>query len=307
MDCKINLNTKFLPIALALGLSLLSTSGFSEDIPFDQNVPDTTVDQGAPEQNPAPNVPPAAKAPPISTSNKAELNGVVDDSLEAPKLAAPSNNAKPNVANPTDPDKVPADLSGLGKLAPFSDIAVITKRYLPKTHRFEFTPNLGMIINDAFFNDFVIGGRLGFYFTENWGIELSALSISTGQRGVTNELQQDAVTTQSLLTPTSYYGLDVKWDPVYGKVGFLDEKIVPFDLYFSLGGGLTGTSGGNNAPTVHLGVGQLFAMSKWLAFRWDISWYGMNATSPVTNTSSFFTNLHATIGLSFFFPGASYR
>jgi outer membrane beta-barrel protein len=206
---------------------------------------------------------------------------------------------------------VPAELSGLGKLAPFSDIAVISKRYLPKTHRFEFFPNFGLIMNDAFFTDVVLGGRLGFYFNENWGIEASGMSISTSQKGVTNELQANppngyGVVTTSLSTPTSYFGADIKWDPIYGKVAFMNNSIVPFDFYFSLGGGVTGTNQGSSAGTGHIGTGQIFAITKWMAGRWDISWYGYSGQSSAGG-SSFFSNIHATIGVSFFFPGAEYR
>jgi outer membrane beta-barrel protein len=303
-------------LKLAFALIIFSSVGFAQEIPFDSSVPETNAGSGQ-EQAPPPPQTPAdnavennSKTPPPSTvmpsaaapSKEAELNGATPPTdAENPPL--------PPVATPkATKGKTPAELAGLGKLAPFSDIAVITKRFLPKTHRFEFFPNFGLVMNDAFFTDLVIGGRLGFYLNENWGIEASAMSISTSPKNVTSELKNNfVVQTQSLSTPNSFFGADVKWDPIYGKVAFMNNSIVPFDFYFSGGGGVTGTSGGTSAPTIHLGAGQLFAITKWCAGRWDISWYGYSATSTVNNTSSFFTNLHATIGMSFFFPGAEYR
>ncbi|MGE0632302.1 MAG: hypothetical protein AB7O96_07840, partial [Pseudobdellovibrionaceae bacterium] len=70
------------------------------------------------------------------------------------------------------------------------------------------------------------------------------------------------------------------------------------------------------ASTIHIGTGQNFAMSKSWAFRWDFSWnfYSANAkieTAP--NSRVFetkrqsFNNLYLSLGLSWFFPEASYR
>ncbi len=294
---------------------VFSTIGMAQEIPFDTNVPETSVGTGTDQtsegaqdnavENNSKTPPPSTVMPPVAPSKADELNGAAPPSSpQSPPL--PPVDTTRNSAKPTR-NKTPAELAGLGKLAPFSDIAVITKRFLPKTHRFEFFPNFGLIMNDAFFSDLVVGGRLGFYFNENWGIEASAISISTSNKSVTSELQNVGVQTQSLSTVNSFFGADAKWDPIYGKVAFLNNSIIPFDFYFSGGIGVTGTSGSSGAPTIHLGAGQLFALAKWAAARWDISWYGYSATSTINNSTSFFTNLHATIGMSFFFPGAEYR
>jgi outer membrane beta-barrel protein len=317
--------SKFIKI-IFLFMSAVATAQ-TQDIPFDANVPETGAGTGAENAPPPPPQTPAQAGADNATPEGAPPPPAMAQPAQAPNKAAELNGPEPTQNNsppPPPPEAtgvttgttqrrvrktVPAELSGLGKLAPFSDIAVITKRFLPKTHRFEFFPNFGLIMNDAFFTDLVMGGRLGYYFTENWGIEVSGMSMSTSPKGVTTELQSTSnygVQTTSLSTATSYIGGDVKWDPIYGKLAFLNKSIVPFDFYFSGGGGITGTSQGSSAPTIHIGAGQLFAISKWLAGRWDISWYGYSATS-VNGSSSFFTNLHATIGVSFFFPGAEYR
>jgi outer membrane beta-barrel protein len=287
------------------------------EIPFDPSVPETGAGTGAENAPAAPaptvdNAAPVNAPPPPPAAMPPKGDNAADELYGTPPPAAPESAPvpPPQTLQKSTRKQTPAELSGLGKLAPFNDIAVITKRFLPKTHRFELFPNFGLIMNDAFFTDVVLGARLGFYFNENWGIEASGMTISTSQKGVTNELQAQqpngyGVQTQSLSTPTSYFGADVKWSPIYGKVAFLNTSIVPFDFYFSAGGGAT--TAGTSAPTAHLGAGQLFAITKWLAGRWDISWYGYSATSSTTGSSSFYTNLHATIGVSFFFPGAEYR
>jgi outer membrane beta-barrel protein len=307
--------SKFMKIYMTGILLLLSSWAFAQDIPFDPTVPETGAGTGAENAPPPPpavdNAAPTNAPPPPPAALPAKGANVSDELNGAPP---PTDESAPppvaQVLKKATKKQTPAELSGLGKLAPFSDIAVITKRFLPKTHRFELFPNVGLIMNDAFFSDVALGGRLGFYFNENWGVEASGMTISSSQKGVTNELQAPkpgnyGVQTNSLSTPTSYFGADIKWSPIYGKLAFVNTSIVPFDFYFSAGVGET-TAGSSNV-TGHLGLGQLFAITKWMAARWDISEYIYSATNSSTGSSSVYTNLHATIGVSFFFPGADYR
>ncbi len=217
---------------------------------------------------------------------------------------------KPEVKLPQSVDV--KDLSDLAKLAPFDDIAVIQKRFLPKTGRFELFLGPTAIINDAFFMSVGTVGRAGFYFRERWGIEGTALFLNTSNRAVTQGLAKRGVRAESLITPESFYGLDVKWTPSYGKMAWRNKAITPFDLYFSLGLGTTGTTAGASEPTLHLGTGQIFAQSKSMAWRWDFSWNFFSAEASVGGASpgktrSLYNNLYLTIGASFFFPEATYR
>lgn len=197
------------------------------------------------------------------------------------------------------------ELADLAKLAPFQDIAVIQRRYFSKTKRWEaYLAGTG-VVNDAFFVNAGGAARIAYYFSENWGVEGSVLGVFNSRRNVTKALEERGVLTTSLVTPQMYYGADVKWLPVYGKMAYRDQRIVPFDLYFSLGGGLTQTNSGESRPTVHIGSGQSFALSKSFAFRWDFSWNFYSAES--SGTSSSFNNLYLTVGFSFYFPGTTYR
>jgi outer membrane beta-barrel protein len=133
--------------------------------------------------------------------------------------------------------------------------------------------------------------------------------LTTAERQVTTDLGNKDVQTKSFVTPKSYIGADFKWVPIYGKMAWRNRKITPFDLYFSIGGGTTSTNQGTSEPTFHLGTGQIFALSKSTAFRWDFSWHAFQskAGSGTTQSSSNFNNLFITVGMSFFFPEATYR
>jgi outer membrane beta-barrel protein len=198
------------------------------------------------------------------------------------------------------------DFSGLGALAPFTEVSVIQKRYLPKTGRFQLFGGLTLITNDPFFN--TIGGVVkgGYFFTESMGVELNYFGLSTSEAKATQELKKiQGVQTDNLILTKGFLALDFMMVPIYGKMAWFNEKIVPFDLYFSLGYGSTQTQS-ESAGTFHLATGQIFALSKATAFRWDFSWNFFSATG-VDQQKSGYNNLFLTVGWSWFFPEAKYR
>ena len=222
----------------------------------------------------------------------------------------------PEAAEKKPPTADVKEMSDLVKLSPFQDVAVIQKRYLPRTGRFEVFGGASGILNDAYFNGLGGGLRFGYYFSERYGIELSYQFLSTSEKTVTEDLRTDRrVQTEAFVSTESFYGADFKWTPVYGKMSFGRYTIVPFDMYFSGGFGMTSTSQGDSEPTIHLGTGQVFAKSKGMAFRWDVSWNMFSAVSRVkTSTGEVasenrgnYNNLIFTAGVSFFFPEATYR
>ena len=216
-------------------------------------------------------------------------------------MAAPAPTPAPQKVNDVK------GVSDLGKLSPFSDVAVIQKRYLPRTGRFELHLSPTFVMNDAFFLNFGLDGRLAYYFRERYGIEFTGFFLTTSERQVTSDLRDKrGVSTRTIVSPKSYLGLDFKWTPIYGKMTWINRSIVPFDLYFSLGGGTTATNQGANEPTIHLGTGQAFALSKSMAARWDFSWNLFQSTN-VSGGRSLFNNLYLSVGMSWFFPEATYR
>ncbi len=200
-------------------------------------------------------------------------------------------------------------VSDLANLSEFKDIAVIQKRFLPKTGRFEGFGGLNGLLNDKFFVTFGATARLAYFFNERWAIEGIGMAFATGEKSVTKTLRERNVITTNFVSPTTYYGVDAKWTPIYGKMSFANKRITPFDLYFSAGGGITNTNQGGSEPTFHVGTGQIFALTKSAALRWDFSWNFYNATSGVSGAkqNSLYNNLFVTVGASFFFPEATYR
>ncbi len=204
-------------------------------------------------------------------------------------------------------------VSDLSVLAPFQDIAIIQRRFLPKTKRFEFS-GAGLInTNNAFFNQLGLAARMAFYFQEKIGIEGTYMFLDSSERPITKGLKKERnIQTDSLVAPEAYYGVALKWAPLYGKMAWLGEKIVPFDLYIAPGFGVTKTALGKSHSTFGVTAGQLFALSKRSGLRWDISWNFYQAeTIPTATTGASEKQNHSdlilTVGYSFFFPEATYR
>lgn len=211
-----------------------------------------------------------------------------------------------SAANGKAPEDRPLDFQGLGHLAPFTEVSVIQRRFLPKTGRFHAFVGGSLITNDPFFN--TIGGalKLGYFFTESLGVELNYFGLTTSEAKSTQELKQiQNVKTDNLVLTKSFSAFDVIFVPIYGKMTWFNDRIIPFDLYFSLGGGSTATQA-ESAGTVHFGTGQIFAASKSSAFRWDFSWNFFSATGVDGNKSTY-NNLFLTVGWGWFFPEAKYR
>ncbi len=208
------------------------------------------------------------------------------------------------------PRKDPTNLSELSTLSPFSDIAVIQRRFLPRTGRFDISANGMLGLNNPFFNNMGVGFRGAYYLTEKHGLELQYFWLSSSERDVTNGLKDRNISTRSLVTAKNYMGAAYKWTPVYGKITFMNQKIVPFDLHFQAGMGLTETVQRAGETTLQIGTGQIFAINKGMAFRWDFLWHFYQAQATEENGTIKTTtqdDLFISFGLSFFFPEATYR
>lgn len=200
-----------------------------------------------------------------------------------------------------------SDYSSLGKLAPFSEVSVLQKRYMPKTSRVQLFGGYSLITNDPFFSTTGLTAKISYFFTEAWGIEGNYFNLSTAQRDSTKELVDiQGVNADGLVYTKNFTGIDVVWVPIYGKMSYFNQKIIPFDLYFSLGYGTTSTHSDEKPGTWHLASGQIFAITKSFALRWDFSWNFFNAKG-IEQTTASYNNLFLTVGASFFIPEAKYR
>jgi outer membrane beta-barrel protein len=239
-----------------------------------------------------------------------ETDSPVSESTEVDQIEAElERTAKPAVVEevPIKEDVKLETVSDLKQLNPFSEISVIQRRFLPKTSRAQLFAGFSSIVNDPWFNSLGLTAKGAYHFTEAWGIELTYSILSPSDRQSVQDLRnENQVQTSSIISTRSYAGGAIIWSPIYGKVSLLNERIVPFDMYFGVGAGQTGLSAGTGGSTLHFSTGQIYAITKSTGFRWDFTWNSFSALPPSGNKQSF-SNLVLNLGVSFFVPEAKYR
>lgn len=241
-----------------------------------------------------------------NTEDSVETQSTADvDQIEA-ELESKIKKNKVEEIVPEKESKL-TDFSGLGKLAPFSEISVLQKRFLPKTGRFQAFLGFTNVVNDPWFLGLGLHAKLGYHFNETWSIEGTGIFLNNSQRRATKDLYDEhRVKADSIITAKSYTGAALVWTPIYGKISYGNKRIFPFDMYFSLGAGSTGVDGGAAGSTLSASTGQIYALSKGMGFRWDFTWNNFTAKPQGANPQGF-NSLLLTFGASFFFPEAKYR
>jgi outer membrane beta-barrel protein len=161
------------------------------------------------------------------------------------------------------------------------------------------------MVNDPWNSSIGLNLRGAYGLSEAWGLELQGFFMSTNQSQAGQELsaQHGVNSKTSFGSLASYYGGNVMWTPMYGKLSLFNKRIIQFDMYFTLGGGVTNLDGGptSSASTISLGTGQILALTRALAFRWDLTWNMYTVASGSVN------NLILSFGSSFYIPEAKYR
>lgn len=204
-------------------------------------------------------------------------------------------------------------LSDLVHLAPFSDVVVIQRRFMPKTGRLSLSSSASFVLSSEFFFNPGLEAHLAYHFLEKHGIEVTTYYAFSFRRAVTKFFQAVEIKANEINPITNgFVGITYKWMPVYGKISYYDRKILSFDTFLSFGGGMSTLSVRNShnqivwEPTMVAGIGQVFAINRDLGFRWDLRWH---FTYRLTKdpVSSFLTDFPVSIGLIYYYPSAGSR
>ncbi len=210
------------------------------------------------------------------------------------------------------------DFSGLTELFKFKNIAVIQKRYLPKTKRLEVSPAGFVIMNNSFFISYGVGANVSYYFKEKLGVEFTYQKYFRKKRGILKNVERENRNAQSTHSD-QFVGGSIKWTPIYGKMAWLNKSIIPFDLGFNIGAGLVKAKYTiknvdkdfeeltKNALGFTASMNQVFALSQSLAFRWDLGLMHYNFKKDDGGAKVKQTDVYAGAGISFFLPGVKRR
>ena len=240
----------------------------------------------------------------------------------------------PENSNPSQQIQIKS-FSDLQRITPYTSISVIQKRYLPKTFRAELNLSLSSIINHTFFYLGGASGRVGFFVREDHGLGLEGFALLPPIfKLVTKHMigEPNYILPSSVVLSKFYLGGYYKWSPVFGKFAILDKRIVYFDMYMTIGGGMRWVLNGFEVikkqiqerglkvenerpvnqlaqqffPSLTIGLGQIFAVNQSWAFNWELKWF---YTFVRYQSGPLYTPLgiHFSLGVNYYFPEASYR
>lgn len=193
------------------------------------------------------------------------------------------------------------------------EIRTIQKRLFLKDTRWNFTVFGGVIPNDDFQIYMPLGGRIGYFISEDIGIEASgayALQAETDLRTfLTDELEGGGgASAQIFLTQFLdwYTNVDFLWSPFHGKFGAFTSKLFHFDFYTAVGVGVNSLVidyPGAKQPSTEIaiagnvGLGAMMYVLDWMAVRVDYRHFihefkagdGLSYPAELSLGMSFFT------------------
>ncbi len=236
-----------------------------------------------------------------------------DEELAPVDLSKPAEPTSPSESAPPSAPEAKAEAT---PERPFSEkdvalgdkVKAVQRKGFLRRGRIEVTPMFAATANDAFYQKFGYGGRLGYNLQDSF--ELAARYTRYEQMR-TDNVREGKIAFQSQLLNTELYQqamLDGIWSPIYGKAAFLGKSIVHFDLFLTGGFGLVWTATSDAPlkqgphPATELGGGVRFYPREWMAFE-----LGVLATIypdqtvislPATTQRVFVAN----VGVSFFWP-----
>ncbi|MGC3998115.1 MAG: outer membrane beta-barrel domain-containing protein [Anaeromyxobacter sp.] len=202
-----------------------------------------------------------------------------------------------------------------------------------KAGRWETSLTGNLSLNDAFYNKYFGGLKVGYHFTEYLSLHGTAAGGMTSTTGSTtvcpsNGGCEPASKEQLWQVPGEIdlmSGLEVAWSPVYGKLNMFSEKVGHFDLSLLAGADwisyrrvvsaseaeALAASGGSPGSTStfggHVGVGARFWFSEWGAVRAEFKDYIYQVEVPNWQDGGgaykdLQNQLFLELGVSFFFP-----
>jgi outer membrane beta-barrel protein len=237
-----------------------------------------------------------------------------------PGAPPPARPVEPPAAKAANKEGAQADLLALpeGDVALGDRVKAVQRKGFIKRHRFELTPLFAATVNDAFYQKVGGGLRAAYNLGDTFALALRGAMYQSEQLGMapvrTDNVREGKVAFQSQLLSSQIYRLamvDGIWSPVYGKVAWLDEKIIHFDLFLTAGFGAVWSatsfdSGDKPGKGPHLaadlGAGMRFYPLEWLALEAGlmVTLYPDQPMETVPGTVQ--KVLAANVGVSFYFP-----
>ncbi len=153
------------------------------------------------------------------------------------------------------------------------NLGIVQKNLLDKTHAIQYFGGLTLVPTEVYYRTF--GGQAGaiYHLNEKYGVGILGYFFTSSARDEINKLESiQEVGVENLIYLKSYYAAQFYLNTVYGKVAYFNQSIIPFETYFNFGAGRVTTKPSSEAVGLHVGIGNLFALSEAKGVKVDINW-----------------------------------
>lgn len=212
------------------------------------------------------------------------------------------------------------DIYEFSWLDPDKEVYVLQNRKYRKVDSLYVNVGGGITTTGAFVDATAIQGRLGYFFTENFGFE-GIYSKNSGEenetaKGVRAQNGGGTGTTPFRRIVENYWGVMGLWSPFYSKINTFNS-IVYMDWIFGLGYGQLSEHNNKlriqNGPSYegietkenHSGLVWTAAMKFYVSEDWsiraDLTGFSYSADNISTSGSSYQTNIDAVLSLGYTF------
>lgn len=154
-----------------------------------------------------------------------------------------------------------------------NEIRVVQNRLYTKSGKFEFSAFGSTVSSDPFLSTRNAGGILAFHLSEQFSLGVIGWKSFAEDSAATDFLYESTKASGSpqrpfMNKPESFYGGELGYSPIYGKLSLFGKKILHYDIHFMGGAGMTGGETGSYV-TPFLGIGQKLYLGRLLALRLD--------------------------------------
>lgn len=189
----------------------------------------------------------------------------------------------------------------------YSDLATIQKNYMPKSGRLFLSGGISLLPSDVFYRTMGLNLKTSYHFTETWGLEAFGYILTSQEREEVGELEDEqGLSVRSLVSLNAFYGLNIYFNSMYGKTSLLNSRIIPFEIYQTIGIGRVRTQGSEEATSIQVGLGDMFSLSRSNALRVDLTWAFYNTNNYLGEQQSA-NSLFLTLSYGQFIPEPEYR
>jgi outer membrane beta-barrel protein len=180
-------------------------------------------------------------------------------------------------------------------------VRVVQQRPVLKAGRFELLAGAGLVVNDDMYTHWLATATGRVHISEWISIGATYAKYFSEPSGLRDTVTQDFEVFPELSATRWYAGGDVTFVAIEGKFVFFDDVISYWDIYASIGGGVTVTSRSDDPkPTGMIGVGLRMYLTDWLTLTFELRDHMFIEEFNAGN--EFVNNVVGQAGLTLFIP-----